>query len=237
MKDTRFIELVNLYIDRQLSPADAAELEQEIQTNPRRRQTYRQYCRMHRATKLVYESFRAHAESQGDTPARQPASIARLENRQRRRARWSYAATGLAAAACLTFVVARNDVFSRLAPAATAPAPALASVAAPASTPAPRTVAVALAPTESISVPFERGLGEIASLRNGFIRETDYAALLAAARLQEQRLLDLGQSPGVRVSLFDDGVFEDRPTLRTANSGPTRRPRPTTEFTAFQFQR
>ncbi len=61
MNDNRFIELVNLYIDRQISAAETAELEAEIQGNPRRRAIYKQYCQMHRATTLVYESFRAQA--------------------------------------------------------------------------------------------------------------------------------------------------------------------------------
>ena len=42
MKDTRFIELVNLYVDRQISAEETAELETEIQANPRRRQVYQE---------------------------------------------------------------------------------------------------------------------------------------------------------------------------------------------------
>ena len=61
MKDNRFIELVNLYIDRQITAAETAELEAEMQSNPQRRAVYRQYCRLHSATKQVYHSFRADA--------------------------------------------------------------------------------------------------------------------------------------------------------------------------------
>ena len=48
MKESKFIELLNLYIDQQISPEDAALLEEAILQNPRRRQIYRQYCRMHK---------------------------------------------------------------------------------------------------------------------------------------------------------------------------------------------
>lgn len=240
MKDTRFIELVNLYIDRQLSPAEAAELEHEIQTNPQRRHTYRQYCRMHRATKLVYESFRSHAEQQGESAAvGRPASIARLENRQRLRARWTYAAAGLAAAACVTFVVARNDFFHPSAADLPVPAATVARAEPAAPTPVFAPATATMQPASfAVTPPRESAATALVGLRNSLFAESDYAALIAAARLQEQRLLDLGQSPAdARVSLFDDGVFETRPTLRTINTGPTRRPRVTTEFTAFQFQR
>ena len=78
MKDTRFIELVNLYVDRQISPAETAELEAEIQASPRRRKIYQQYCHMQRATKLVYESFRANAEQPVGENSRSGGSIAQF---------------------------------------------------------------------------------------------------------------------------------------------------------------
>lgn len=236
MKDSRFIELVNLYIDRQLSPDEAAEFEHEIRHNPRRRQLYLQYCRMHRATTLVYDSFRAHAGQQGGETARRPATIARLENRQRRRARWSYAAAGLAAAACFAFVVVRNDVFSPADPAGSATTLAQAATAAPASTEAPAAAPAPVFVAANQAVTLETP--DLVGLRNEFLAEGEYAALLAAARLQEQRLLNPGQAAPLRASLFDDGVFESRPMLRTLNPNqPSRRARTASEFTAFQFQR
>jgi hypothetical protein len=36
MKDNRFIELLNLYIDRQITAEETAELESEIQNSPQR---------------------------------------------------------------------------------------------------------------------------------------------------------------------------------------------------------
>jgi hypothetical protein len=224
MRDARFIELVNLYIDRQISPAEAAELEAEIQSNPRRRQTYLQYCRLHRATKLVYESFRAHGERSVASAA--PGHLARFESRKRAaRARWIYAAGGLAAAASLALVVVRSN-FGGLA-LGDAPPSAVTPKFAAAQPPAPTPVG-AETPRVNLTV------------------DSDYAALLASLRQQEQRnlLLTRQQTAARLPSLFDDGVFDNRQIL--PRSQDTRRvfqpkgrldQRTPAEFTAFQFQR
>ena len=108
MKDQRFIELVNLYIDRQITVSEAAELEDEIQGNPGRRAIYRQYCQMHQATRQVYDSFRAPATAAPElAQTANRNAIARFENQQRQpRFRWAYFAGGLAAA-CLALVFVR----------------------------------------------------------------------------------------------------------------------------------
>ncbi|AWI10205.1 anti-sigma factor family protein [Ereboglobus luteus] len=61
MKDKRFIELVNLCVDHQLTPDEARELETELHANPARQRTYLQYCRMQKACSQLFESERAHA--------------------------------------------------------------------------------------------------------------------------------------------------------------------------------
>ena len=40
MKDRKFLEQLNLYLDGEIDPADAAEFEQEILSNPARRRIY-----------------------------------------------------------------------------------------------------------------------------------------------------------------------------------------------------
>lgn len=223
MKDTRFIELVNLYIDRQVTPEEAAELELEIQGNPARRRVYQQYCRMHRATKLAYDSFRAHAEQDGQA-ARQPATIAHIQSRQRqRRMRWAYAASGLAAAACVALFVMRPAVENPISAAAPTQ---IASVTTPA----------VVAPTLKPVVP-EASLPAVQRT----VMDRDYAALLTSYQEEERRMLALptrASTPQFE-SLFDDGVFETHNTLpiRNSNQQNRRNPRLQTEFTAFQFQR
>lgn len=229
MKDNRFIDLVNLYIDRQITAAETAELEAEIQSNPRHRAIYRQYCRMHRATTLVYESFRA------DAPAQQKATtgegtIARFE--RDRRTHWGYYAGGLAAAACLALVFVqlntrRSAEAELLAKADSLPTVQAAAVPSPANDIAP---VAAVAPKAGL-----------VSLRNNVVTEQDYAALLTALRQEEERAFSNGQhQSGQLPSLFDDGVFESRQVMPLNNQRVYRSrqsPAQQAEFTAFQFQR
>ena len=102
MKESKFIELLNLYIDQQISPEDAALLEEEILRNPRRRQIYGQYCRMHRACTIVLDRQEARDEA---APAKAPGRAMPIE--AARRFGRAYYAAGLAAAACLALVAAR----------------------------------------------------------------------------------------------------------------------------------
>ncbi|MDP1580777.1 MAG: hypothetical protein Q8M02_10885 [Candidatus Didemnitutus sp.] len=228
MKDTRFTELVNLYIDRQMTPTEAAEFEQEIQTNPQRRQIYRQYCQMHRATKLVYESFRAHAD-ETERPATPPATtIAHLHNRQTaRRNRWLYAAGGLAAAACLVLVFSRVNFATS--------GDITASLTEDAS---PAVIVASVTPTVA---PVSEATRSVGSLTEPVSIERHYTPMLASLRQDESRLNNFGEAGQVpvRLALFDDGAFEDRVLLptRTSPANTNRRMRHYTELTAFQFQR
>lgn len=63
MNETRFIELLNLYVDQQLTAAEATELESEIQRNHAHRRTYEQYCRMQKACAQLFEQDRQAAPS------------------------------------------------------------------------------------------------------------------------------------------------------------------------------
>ena len=57
MNDREFIELLNLYLDHEIAPADAARLEAEVRGNPERRRIYLEYCRMQKACALLAEDF------------------------------------------------------------------------------------------------------------------------------------------------------------------------------------
>ncbi|MBI2812766.1 MAG: hypothetical protein HYX71_00595 [Opitutae bacterium] len=223
MKDSRFIELVNLYIDRQITAEETAELEAEMQGHPRRRAVYRRYCQLHSATKQVYDRFRAHAEPVPAVPAGR-AGLARFERQPRRH--WIHYAGGLAAAAAgLAFVLVRYDGGT---PPATAP---IAQV----ETKQPVATAVTVAPVAAEQAP------SLLSLERGPAVEREFSALLAALREEEQNVFTNPEIQATRLpSLFDDGVFEERPLLplngqRTFRSKHT--PAQKAEFTAFQFQR
>ncbi len=219
MKDTRFIELVNLYIDRQISPEETAELEAELQSNARRRQIYQQYCHMHRATKLVYESFRTHADQGAEAPTGS-STIARFESRKRaaQRARWMYAMGGLAAAACVAFAVVRSGTFQK------SNAGALAENQLPQ---VPAVAAARPAPVAQTNSTAATSRAEVIRLQT----QQDYAAMLAAIRQEDQRAFAIKP-------LFDDGVFDGKQGApRVFQNKPRQDSRQSAEFTAFQFQR
>jgi hypothetical protein len=237
MKDTRFTELINLYIDRQITAAEAAELEEEIRDNPERRRAYIEYCKLHRATKLVYDSFRAHA-SPVDTAPRGFATIEKFEHRQRgRRYRWLYAVGGAAAAvACLSVVSLRYAASN-----ATAESPALQTAAL---APTVTVAADRLPPMGRTQPADEAARPNLLSLHNSFALEVDLQTWLASLRAEPRAIATepaAGQPTRIE-PLFDDQVFAGKDLLplqqprvyRPHNSPVPQAPR---EFTAFQFQR
>ena len=57
MKDREFIELLNLYVDREISAEDALRLESEVVASPKRREVYDQYCRMQKACSMLSDDI------------------------------------------------------------------------------------------------------------------------------------------------------------------------------------
>jgi len=57
MKQDKFIELLNLYLDHEISLEDAARLEEEIQRSPERHKLYREYCQMQKGCGLIAKKF------------------------------------------------------------------------------------------------------------------------------------------------------------------------------------
>ncbi len=101
MKDSEFLELLNLYLDHEISAADAARLEAEVQQDPARRRTYLEYCRMQKACTILAKDF-------ADQPA--DKKIVAFEPR---RSAWGpgiFAAGGVAlAAACVTLILVNRS--------------------------------------------------------------------------------------------------------------------------------
>ena len=97
MKDAEFLELLNLYLDHEISAADAARLETEVQAHADRRRVYREYCQMQKACTLLAKDF-----------ASEPVA-GKIIDFAPRRASWTtgvFAVGGVAmAAACVAFVV------------------------------------------------------------------------------------------------------------------------------------
>lgn len=97
MNDSKFIELLNLYVDHQISPTDAALLEAEVKGNPEHRRIYREYCQMQKACAALAENFRSET----------PATGAKVVDFKPRRSAGVpvYLAGLVAAAACVALVL------------------------------------------------------------------------------------------------------------------------------------
>jgi len=126
MKNSEFIELLNLYLDHEISPADAARLEAEVQANAARRHTYKQYCRMQKACTVLAQDFQKQAAEAAPSDGKVIAFEAAPPQRGRGAA--IYAGIGLAAA-CVTFIVVSRQPAKVNAPAS----PTLAATTAAAS--------------------------------------------------------------------------------------------------------
>jgi len=222
MKDTKFTELLNLYLDHQITPEETALLEAEIQRNPARRAVYRQYCRMHKACSQVASHFQENA------PARRPV---RTAARPRRTAAAFYATGLMAAAACVAVVLVNMPGGGESAPAGNFAAMASAAPdEAFAVAPPQQPVMPALAPriAELHTVFSTRALAQLGE-------DSVPEAMIAAGRerfdwMNQMQLIPLQAEPL---------IFESGPTL-TPDARTFRSQRPyygTAEMTAFQFQR
>lgn len=104
MKDSEFLELLNLYLDHEISDADAARLEAEVQGNAKRRALYHEYCRMQKACKVLAADFQTEGQA-----AEKRVRVAGEPPRQTRRVGFFIVGGASLAAACLTLLfVARN---------------------------------------------------------------------------------------------------------------------------------
>ena len=61
MNDRRFTELLNLYLDHQITAAEAVELEAAVHSSPARRRTYEEYCVLQRGCSQLGSNARACA--------------------------------------------------------------------------------------------------------------------------------------------------------------------------------
>jgi len=152
MKDSRFIELLNLYVDQQLTAAEAGELEAEIKHSSASRRTYQQYCRMQKGCTQLFEQ---ECQSAPSTSALSRALaqaerkvVAFPEQRSPWRQRGVYAAGLAAMAACVAFILVRQVPTPVATPVASNPAPEVVAVAAIEPTVAPAVQTVAIPPAD-----------------------------------------------------------------------------------------
>ncbi|MEO7415393.1 MAG: hypothetical protein ABIZ81_18765 [Opitutaceae bacterium] len=228
MKDNEFIELLNLYLDHEISQPDAARLEAEVQRHPGRYRVYREYCQMHKACALLSPSHAGEAPAAAtfDAPPRS----------------WTnpFVLGGLmAAAACAAFIFLNRA--PTLLPGSTGPTisdtaslPAHSSVKQPATTQSARnigqTVTVAISPVRSDYRP---------TLATQTLRwnanELSSAPIMSDARFNWIETIQLTSVPQVPAdSLRFETKTIQKETPRSFSSGLPEGP---TEYNAIQFQR
>ena len=193
MKNTEFIELINLYLDHELTPADCARLEAEVKASPDRRRIYEQYCRMQKACKVLATDFAAEAPSINPRAIRTSGSEAGS-----RRVLGGFFAIGslAAAAACVALVVLSNS---------TPNAPHGSAVVAEAVTSAPVAAAVV-----ADNAPRSGGIVQRSSLMGESIFLTRAPAVGEAVAPQLAWLTGVQLAPMQQVVFAEDLRFEAR---------------------------
>lgn len=106
MKDSEFKELLNLYLDHEITAADAARLEAEVQRDPQRRKVYEQYCRMQKACKMLASDFVGEpAVAEDNKVVRFDMAVAEAAEGRRKRMGNFYTIGSIAAAAACVAIV------------------------------------------------------------------------------------------------------------------------------------
>ncbi len=239
MKESRFVELLNLYVDHELTQAEAAELEAELQRNPARRETLREYRALQRGCERLLEVDRSLAPRTAEA-VRTLRGLRGAETRSERSwwNGWSWIA-GAGAAAGLAVMVTlsvNRTVFPDL-PQATASVAA--SAASSLETPTRGGDATALEMWD-VTVPAvaePRGL-RMRSLWMPASAEREGGSVLVATA--DLSWLDEVRLPAVRAPRPEELRFGDRaiPVRAVEQVPPSQRPlQATLEMTAFQFQR
>lgn len=104
MNDAEFIELLNLYLDHEISAVDARRLEAEVTRNPARYKIYREYCQMQKACVVLAQTSALETAA---APAE--SNVVRFEKDAPRWGFGFYTVAACAAAACVAVVaVIRN---------------------------------------------------------------------------------------------------------------------------------
>lgn len=253
MRESRFIELLNLYVDQQISPMEAAALEREIARSPARLRTYRQYCRIQRACRILFDEAQQQAPESAalnEALLRAEEKVVAFPVRPRRNVTWTVwgsSLAGVAAAACVAFMLLRAPAASPEA-ADSVPTPGIASADKPAEVIRPRAATVQVASDSNPAV----------ESRNASVQPVNYAPAYSSPTFS--LAYALGQPATAPSTLQADATaqwmssIELAPLRRTdpdsliltldrsEENGGSRllRPRQNTqgaEFIGFQFQR
>lgn len=237
MNESRFVELLNLYVDHELTPGEAAELEAELQRNPGRRRMLREYQQLQRGCERLLEADRALAprtaeavralrDRRGDDA--RPDAVAR---------RWSwFAGIGAATAAVAAAVVV---VFNPAPPAAAVSEAGTGEVQSALAARRAEALPLEMLDVAVPTVPERRGL-RMRSLWTAASADRETDAGFTAVATSDLSWLNDVRLPAVGAPRPEDLLFREtaRPLRPIEQLPPSQRPlEATLEMTAFQFQR
>jgi len=197
ISDKKFIELLNLYLDHEISTEEVRVLEAEILRNPMRHTLYRQYCAMHKGCLELASTFAPQSEmaaANSDSSSRKFAQNREDPSTSRDKFGWGAWLGGLGlAAACGALVFFVFSHKHRNGPGSGsmgtfAPAPALLAVplATPLNIPTPSPVASAphfRAHAGEGRAFLAGGSGKANLARHAFVTAAEPASAPAAAQL------------------------------------------------------
>lgn len=231
MTHTKFIALLNLYLDHQIDAEDAALLEAEISRNPSRREIYQQYCRVHKGCVQLAEAFREQAPAPRISARHLQGT--RVPPPARRVAPWMMGLGGLAAAASLAVVVVTRAPDSDGPALARTASPAIAQAVpeAAATQPILRTPGPAATPA-SLQTVFNPAQAEM------FALPADTESLLLADETFDR--FDWMHHVQMTPVQLEEYQFQVRPAAEDDRQRTFRSRKPfqgNVEMTAFQFQR
>jgi anti-sigma factor RsiW len=224
MTDKEFIELLNLYVDREISAEDALRLEKVVATNPRRREIYDQYCRIQKACSMLSE------ETLDMSSVRTTANVIAFPGRSAWRFGPMVAALAAAAACAVAIVGVRNHASPVGAPAPLA-----------VDTPRVRSVgdtmdlsgdAMSMKPVLVVRLPSDQGYH---GSQGVLLADADAPAQAA----QLNWIGDIHMSP-VSTAATGDFLLNPKADLKAAVMNDVQGSRDTmepVEMTAFRFQR
>ena len=245
MKDSEFIELLNLYLDHEISADDSARLEAEIRGNLERRRVYHQYCKMQQACRVIATDF-ATAETERVPSTEKkvvPFDIATVAPGRHRRLQISYAVGAFAAAACVAVVFVSNrgpneNPVAEQSAATVAVSESVAPAGVPVSThaPGPRGLVSVARPSQSQTLVANplllTGSTQAEALRAAAVRQADnqlaWIEALQLAPLPERTTLSQDLHFGARL------ITEGR-ALGNRASSQAKQPEPGEEMVTFQI--
>jgi hypothetical protein len=221
MKESEFIELLNLYVDHEIGAGDAKRLEAEVAANPARHAIYRQYCSMQKACTLLADRFQEPVAGARPVPVRRAAR------------RWAalIPASGLALAACVAVVLAVRSHVSPPAPAAHAAPQATVEERSELTSIAPGDYQRQLVPALSVR-DFSLNAGAPAS--EGLMTAASQGQVASLAWIAQLQMGSVQPVPAAEVNFKPNAEFL-RTDIREDN--PASDEREPAEMVAFRFQR